>query len=72
MYRRDDLMNPELFSKIDLVDMILQLQQSDRRIFSATVLGSMIQSRLGLSSDPRELVDEAIGLADRLIERLEE
>lgn len=60
----------ESLPRHQLVDLLLIMQESDRRIFAATILGSLIQTD---SSTPMNmLVTEAISAADLLIEELNE
>lgn len=68
IYSREQLQDMKLFPRNSLIDLIMIMQESDRRIFAATILGSMLQS------DPLSpmnlLITEAVATADLLIEEL--
>jgi hypothetical protein len=70
MYTKEQLLDPQNFTKADLVNLILHMQNADRRIFAATLLGSMIQND-DMTGDVRELIKSAIDIADRLIDELD-
>ncbi len=60
----------ESLPRTNLVDLIMIMQESDRRIFAATILGSMIQT--DPTSPMNMIITEAIAAADALIEELNE
>lgn len=72
MYTKDDLMNPKVFTRGQLVELVMSMQYTDRRIFSATVLGSLLQTSSGVRLNDQQLVDSAVDFADLLIETLDE